>query len=1429
VAGPASAERTRAIMRAIKATNPQAGSFGTVTPPSIGPGPSPLVASYGEWTSGRSQGTHADLPRDAATFLSGMFGPLAPIRTIPVDTPDPGEDRPQPRRRQYPIGWDMPMGMPGTEGWGKLADFTTLRTLADLYSVARACIDLRKAELRGIGWDIALTKTAAKALRGSTSGMADFAKRRDAAVKFFRRPDPVYADFSSWFDTILEEIFVTDALAIYVQPALSKTKGLLGSHVGALDLIDGALIRPMVDVRGGPPPPPNPAFQQFLYGVPRVDLMTLLLGEDNPDHEGLVAEYAGDQLMYLPYNQRTWTVYGQAPIERAIIPVMTGLNKQGYQLNFFQEGSIPGLFVSPGDPMMTPAQIRELQDALNALAGDQAWKHKIIVLPGGSKVDPQKPVPLADQFDEIIMTQVCMAFQVMPMELGISPRVSSTQSTGAANQMAKACYTSNVEVLTRSGWKFFQDVDITVDEIATRNPKTHAFEWQQATAYHEYDHDGELVEFFSTHGRQAKDEGLHLTVTPNHRMLTVEPISKTKPVEYREYVREAGKIGALRISVPLTSAWEGHGPQSVRFGKYEWSASDFAAFLGMWIAEGHLDRQRGYYKRGGQWARRPEGHIVKRIRISQQPTSKGYESYRELLTRMLGREPGYNHGNFYFACAELWDYLDELGHAADKHVPVEVKNWSAPALGAFLDFYLLGDGYLENGAWRAKLASRRLADDLQEIVQKLGMSATITPLKPKDVMIRGRIIKAENCQPQYLVRINKSATRRLTRRVVKHTGKVRCVSVPNGIIYVRQNGSPVWCGNSQDIQERKGVVPLLLWLKSALFDTILQKVCGQEDLEWQWEGLEEDEDAETLTNLLVQQVSAGLRSIDEARQELGLDPWNLPITSDPGWASQMAGFMPLSAVPTEPPPPPGQMPPGQQPQQPGQQQKPPPRPGQQQPSSTPALPSGKPRSALTAPKPGGQSTSVGTPAHAAAGATTASKPKPAAKALDRELDLLRNHLRKGGRVADWQPMSLPGWVLAVLGEDLDKGLSPEEATGVVRDLITGKRQPASGLAGQVYDYLAKHYPASVLGWVEDADWHGPVRVQLKQINMARRSGGARDEAKVTAIAAAVRAGEKLDPVVLVDVPGASKFQIADGWHRTLAVKHADQSRILAWVGQVDTAQGPWADGEMNRAKLNKTGGGAGPKGRPRNPGWDHDQALAARFATQLARELAAAVPARDLARNWLARTQLMSGKARRRRGGAAGWLQETTAGAALTAVLTAILRQVWTAGYGLGQQSAAQLLEGLAEVSAEQQALDQLIQAGEGRIPGMVETRLEQIADVLDGTGPGATVESLETSLVDVIGSVARALQVTQTEITWSMAEGMLGWFFGAGVRTIGWLTAEDDRVCPRCAENEAEGWIPAGDDFPSGDTQPPAHPSCRCALIPGDIKGSPLPVAWPR
>jgi 8-oxo-dGTP pyrophosphatase MutT (NUDIX family) len=419
-----------------------------------------LNTGDGSWTNAY----RSYLPRDPRTFTDGAFGPFSPIIPTPVDAPEPDSDFADPRLWQYEVGWNLPTGQPGSEGI-KLADFSTLRTLADLYSVARACIQLRKAEIRGLAWDIIPTKEAAKAMRGNDGKMKDFGKRRGEAMKFFRHPDPDYFSWGTFMDALLEEVFVFDALSLLFRMKWGKRqgKGLLGSDLDCLSLINGPTIRPLLGMHGEKPRPPAPAYQQYLYGVPRCDLMTLITGRDLDMGYLSGAEYnrfKADQLLYLPMVPKRWTPYGFPPIERALVPVMSGLQKQGYQLDFFREGTVPAVYISPGgvNSDLTPNQIRELQDALNAVAGDPAWKHKIIVLPAESKVMPQKPTEIADQFDEIVMNQVCMAFDVQPMELGISPKVSTTVSPGASNQMAKASQGTHQRKATKPLLMYLSDI-----------------------------------------------------------------------------------------------------------------------------------------------------------------------------------------------------------------------------------------------------------------------------------------------------------------------------------------------------------------------------------------------------------------------------------------------------------------------------------------------------------------------------------------------------------------------------------------------------------------------------------------------------------------------------------------------------------------------------------------------------------------------------------------------------------------------------------------------------------------------------------------------------------------------------------------------------------------------------------------------------------
>ena len=152
------------------------------------------------------------LPRPPQTFTDGAFSPFSPIMPVPVDAPPPGYERPEPRRFQYEVGYNLPIGDPGTEGGYKLAPFNVLKSLSKNYSIARRCIQLVKKEVCGLSWDITMTSHAEKAYQGDREAHRDFGERRDKAMRFWRKPDPNYFDFTAWLSAMLEQILSIDAL-----------------------------------------------------------------------------------------------------------------------------------------------------------------------------------------------------------------------------------------------------------------------------------------------------------------------------------------------------------------------------------------------------------------------------------------------------------------------------------------------------------------------------------------------------------------------------------------------------------------------------------------------------------------------------------------------------------------------------------------------------------------------------------------------------------------------------------------------------------------------------------------------------------------------------------------------------------------------------------------------------------------------------------------------------------------------------------------------------------------------------------------------------------------------------------------------------------------------------------------------------------------
>jgi hypothetical protein len=358
------------------------------------------------------------------------------------------------------------------------------------------------------------------------------------------------------------------------------------------------------------------------------------------------------------------------------------------------------------------------------------------------------------------------------------------------------CYSGDTEVLTRRGWLSFSQVDVAIDEFATRNQKTKSFEWQPATYYHRAPFTGDLCHFHS--------RSLDLLVTPNHRMV-IEGLPRAlggSRHRQGESIVTAAELAALGRGgqgrrIPMTSHWDasdlerfelvGNGRTNSK--SFECSGDDFAAFMGMYLSEGCVSN-------GDQ------------VFITQAPKSKGFEPFRDLLEHIFDRSVCHTGTNFVIGRKVLHDYLKPFGKAHEKYVPELVKNMSARQLAIFWRFYMLGDGHY-GPTETISTSSLRMADDLQEVAQKVGFSASVRyDDSDSDTTLNGRVIKAENKRRKYTVALSHTEYRTWSVDPVAYDGEVFCVSVPNEVLYVRRHGKAAWCGNTiKPLLDIRGATP----------------------------------------------------------------------------------------------------------------------------------------------------------------------------------------------------------------------------------------------------------------------------------------------------------------------------------------------------------------------------------------------------------------------------------------------------------------------------------------------------------------------------------------------------------------------------------------------------------------------------------------------
>jgi hypothetical protein len=352
---------------------------------------------------------------------------------------------------------------------------------------------------------------------------------------------------------------------------------------------------------------------------------------------------------------------------------------------------------------------------------------------------------------------------------------------------AYRCYSDDTEILTEYGWKMLSAVTIE-DRVATLNPKTDTLEYQYPSKLYAYRHQGKM---FHQGGRF-----IDFLVTPNHEMWAKgenESKFRTIPVQdlprHANYKRNARWIGVEPSTFDLPDFFVDQIVAN-QFGRYRERRNyqsmrhipieSWLSFFGVWLAEGHT------------WQRK-DGNKQRIVGITQNPGPK-LELIKKWVTdcgfayyEHKGTET--HKASIIEICnVQLFEYLKRFGGSYDKFIPHELKQLSPRLLRILYDALMLGDGR-HNREYCT--VSRRLADDVAEIIFKMGYAATISVEKLKrfgPIFVIGR-----NERRIGNTRVNEHIDRR---EWIDYDGMVYCLEVPNHIVYVRRDGKAAWSRNS---------------------------------------------------------------------------------------------------------------------------------------------------------------------------------------------------------------------------------------------------------------------------------------------------------------------------------------------------------------------------------------------------------------------------------------------------------------------------------------------------------------------------------------------------------------------------------------------------------------------------------------------------------
>lgn len=339
------------------------------------------------------------------------------------------------------------------------------------------------------------------------------------------------------------------------------------------------------------------------------------------------------------------------------------------------------------------------------------------------------------------------------------------------------CYDDATEVLTDSGWRPWPEV--TGEELFATLTPLGSLVYQPALRLVRKELRGHMVGF--------KGMSIDLLVTPDHRVLTSTMTTRAGRLNPSFRLQPAHSVLWKAHRHATTAVWSGRSSEVIRIDGTMIPAKPLLRLIGFFIGDGNLHPRAN--------------HIVFNLRKEREVA---------LLLRTVA-ETGFEMKRWQSGFAvhigtELRELIAACYEDREKVIPRTLLDLGPDLLLELWEGLLDSDGSRQTRPGRSErqtyhTTSRKLADSVQELALKIGRSATIRPHKRREgdghfgakPRWRVTVYNPRNSQPG-LCRTRSEADNQMG--VEHYDGVIHCVEVPNGTLYVRRNGYPVWSGNT---------------------------------------------------------------------------------------------------------------------------------------------------------------------------------------------------------------------------------------------------------------------------------------------------------------------------------------------------------------------------------------------------------------------------------------------------------------------------------------------------------------------------------------------------------------------------------------------------------------------------------------------------------